>query len=337
MSTTPEDAQILKDSFERVNEELSKAIVGQHGIIKNLFVCLLCNGHALLEGVPGLGKTLLVKSLSEIMDLKYSRIQFTPDLMPADILGTNMVKEDERGGRYFEFFKGPIFGQLILADEINRASPKTQSALLEAMQEERVTVFGTQYALEPPFMVLATQNPIEMEGTYPLPEAQIDRFFFKLKIDFPGHEDLRQIIDKTTQEEQAALQQILSAEPILKMRTLVRQVPIAEHVKNYAIRLVLATHPHDAYATELVKKYVQFGASPRGVQGLVMAGKAFALLDGRYNVSRDDIRAVAKQTLRHRLVLNIKGEAEGLDTDTIITEIIAAMPEKKIVFGKVVD
>ncbi len=337
MSTTHADAQILEDSFDRISEELSKTIVGQHAIVKNLFVCLLCKGHALLEGVPGLGKTLLVKSLSEILELKYSRIQFTPDLMPADILGTNMVKEDERGGRYFEFFKGPIFGQLILADEINRASPKTQSALLEAMQEERVTIFGTQYALEPPFMVLATQNPIEMEGTYPLPEAQIDRFFFKLKIDFPGHEELRQIIDKTTQEEPDELQHILSAESILNMRKLVRQVPIAEHVKNYAIRLLLATHPHDKFATESVKKYVMFGASPRGVQGLVMAGKALALLDGRYNVSRGDVRAVAKPAFRHRLVLNIKGEAEGLDPDRIIEEIIGSMPEKKIVFGKVVD
>lgn len=337
MSSTHEDAQILKDSFDQISEELSKTIVGQHAIIKNLFVCLLCEGHALLEGVPGLGKTLLVKSLSDILELKYSRIQFTPDLMPADILGTNMVKEDEQGGRYFEFFKGPIFGQLILADEINRASPKTQSALLEAMQEERVTIFGTQYELEPPFMVLATQNPIEMEGTYPLPEAQIDRFFFKLKIDFPGHEELRQIVDKTTQEEQAGLQHILTSESILKMRKLVRQVPVAEHVKNYAIRIVLATHPKDKYATESVKNYVMFGASPRGAQSLVMAGKALALLDGRYNVSRDDIRAIARPALRHRMVLNIKGEAEGLDTDRVIEEIINSMPAKKIVFGKVID
>ena len=337
MSATVEETHILKESFDQISAELSKSIVGQQAIIKNLFVCLLCEGHALLEGVPGLGKTLLVKSLSEILELKYSRIQFTPDLMPADILGTNMVKEDERGGRYFEFFKGPIFGQLILADEINRASPKTQSALLEAMQEERVTVFGTQYALEPPFMVLATQNPIEMEGTYPLPEAQIDRFFFKLKIDFPDHEDLRQIIDKTTQEDQAELQHVLSAESILNMRKLVRQVPVAEHVKNYAIRMLLATHPKDKYATESVKKYVMFGASPRGVQTLVLAGKAYALMDGRYNVSRSDIRAIAKPALRHRLVLNIKGEAEGLDPDRVIEEIITGMPEKKIVFGKVVD
>lgn len=337
MENLNENAEAIKRSFDQINGELSKSIVGQQAVINNLFICLLCGGHALIEGVPGLGKTLLVKSLSEILELKYSRIQFTPDLMPADILGTNMVKEDETGNRYFEFYKGPIFGQLILADEINRASPKTQSALLEAMQEERVTVFGTQYALEPPFMVLATQNPIEMEGTYLLPEAQIDRFFFKLKIEYPAHEELREIIDKTTQNYQPDLQHILQADSILNMRELVRQVPIAEHVKNYAIRIVLATHPDDKFATETVRKYVMFGASPRGVQALVLAGKTSALLDGRYNVSRDDIQSIAKPALRHRLVLNIKGEAEGIDTDDIIEEILDSLPKRKILFGKLVE
>ena len=335
MNNSEQKAEFIKETYDRINNELAKVIVGQKLVIQHLFICLLCGGHALIEGVPGLGKTLLVKSLSKILDLKYSRIQFTPDLMPADILGTNIVKEDEKGNRYFEFYKGPIFGQLILADEINRASPKTQSALLEAMQEERITVFGSEYALKPPFMVLATQNPIEMEGTYPLPEAQIDRFFFKLKIAYPEHDELREIIDKTTQEYHPNLQQILQADAILEMRELVKQVPIAEHVKNYVIRLVLATHPDKAVAIEDVKKYVLFGASPRGVQSLVLAGKVSALLDGRYNVSRDDIRAVARPALRHRVVLNIKGEAEGIDEDELITEILNSIPEKVSYPGKV--
>ena len=335
MNNSEKKAESVKETFDHINNELAKVIVGQKLVIQHLFICLLCGGHALIEGVPGLGKTLLVKSLSKILDLKYSRIQFTPDLMPADILGTNIVKEDEKGNRYFEFYKGPIFGQLILADEINRASPKTQSALLEAMQEERITVFGTEYALKPPFMVLATQNPIEMEGTYPLPEAQIDRFFFKLKITYPEHDELREIIDKTTQEYHPDLQQILQADAILEMRELVKQVPIAEHVKNYVIRLVLATHPDKAVAIETVKKYVLFGASPRGVQSLVLAGKVSALLDGRYNVSRDDIRAVAGPALRHRVVLNIKGEAEGIDEDELIAEILNSIPEKVSYPGKV--
>lgn len=318
----------IKQNFDLIDNELSKIIVGQKPLTRHLFICLLCNGHALIEGVPGLGKTLVVKSLSQILDLKYSRIQFTPDLMPADILGTNIVKEDADGNKFFEFYRGPIFGQLILADEINRASPKTQSALLEAMQEEKITVFGTEYQLNPPFMVLATQNPIEMEGTYPLPEAQIDRFFFKLKIDYPTHEELREIIDKTTENYQPELRQIIHADTILDLRRLVRQTPIATHVKDYAIRLVLATHPASEMASATVKKYVMFGASPRGVQSLVLAGKVCALLDGRYNVSLDDIRAVATPALRHRIVLNIKGEAEGIDEDDIVKEIIASVPEK---------
>jgi MoxR-like ATPase len=309
-------------NFERLIDELSNIVVGQEFIIQYLFISLLCGGHVLLEGVPGLGKTLIVRSLSKILDLKYSRIQFTPDLMPADILGTNMVKEDEKGGRYFEFFKGPVFGQLVLADEINRASPKTQSALLEAMQEENVTVFGTAYPLKPPFQVIATQNPIEMEGTYPLPEAQIDRFIFKLKIDYPTRDQLHAIIDKTTQDEQPVLKQVLDADSILEMKSLVKNVPIATHVKDYAIRLGLASHPHNKFATERTKKYVLYGASPRGVQSLVMAGKVLALIDGRYNVAVDDIRAVAKPALRHRIVLNIKGETEGIDEDDIIEEIL---------------
>jgi MoxR-like ATPase len=317
-----EEAQAVKKNFEMVAAELAKIIVGQQILIKHLFIGLLCGGHALLEGVPGLGKTLIVRSLSKILDLKYSRIQFTPDLMPADILGTNLVKEEATGSRYFEFYKGPIFGQLILADEINRASPKTQSALLEAMQEEKVTVFGAQYHLEPPFMVLATQNPIEMEGTYPLPEAQIDRFFFKLKISYPDRNELRQILDKTTEDYQYQLKRVVGADSIIRMKSLVRKVPIATHVKDYAIRLVMASHPDHAQATEGIRKYVLCGASPRALQSLVLAGKVSALIDGRYNVSLEDIRNVAKPALRHRIALNIRGETEGLDADDLVEEIL---------------
>ena len=311
----------IRSNFDTVIRELSKIIVGQEALIKHLFICLLCGSHALIEGVPGLGKTLIVRSLSKILDLKYSRIQFTPDLMPADILGTNIVKEDSNGSRYFEFYKGPIFGQLILADEINRASPKTQSALLEAMQEDKVTVFGTQYPLKPPFMVLATQNPIEMEGTYPLPEAQLDRFFFKLKISYPDHQGLQKIIDKTTEDYQYELKRVLGADAILEMKSIVKLVPIATHVKDYAIRLALASHPNNANASEQTKEYVLFGASPRGVQSLILAGKVSALLDGRYNVSIEDVNEVAKPALRHRIVLNVRGETEGIDMDDIIDEI----------------
>lgn len=313
----------IRKNFDLIVKELAKTIVGQEALIKNLFICLLCGGHALIEGVPGLGKTLLVRSLSEILDLRYSRIQFTPDLMPADILGTNIVKEDGHGNRFFEFYKGPIFGQLILADEINRASPKTQSALLEAMQEGNVTVFGSRYRLKPPFMVLATQNPIEMEGTYPLPEAQIDRFFFKLKLEYPGPDELQQILEKTTEDYQYELNRIVGAESILEMKSLVKQVPVANHVKDFATRLVLASHPTNQQATDRIKEYVLFGASPRGLQSLILAGKVSALIDQRYNVSREDINTIAKPALRHRLALNIRGETEGVDTDELIEEIIA--------------
>ena len=318
-----EKIDTIQRNYARIINELAKIIVGQDVLIKHLFTCLLCGGHALIEGVPGLGKTLIVRSLSKILDLKYSRIQFTPDLMPADILGTNIVKEDDKGSRYFEFYKGPIFGQLILADEINRASPKTQSALLEAMQEEKVTVFGTKYHLEPPFMVLATQNPIEMEGTYPLPEAQVDRFFFKLKINYPDQDQLQEIIAKTTEDYQYELKGVIGVDSILEMKSLVKQVPIASHVKDYAIRLVLASHPGNRHATEQIKEYVLFGASPRGVQSLILAAKVSALIDGRYNVSIEDIKDVAKPALRHRIALNIRGETEGVDTDDIIGEILS--------------
>jgi len=317
-----EEVESIRKNFGLIANELAKIIVGQEILIKHLFICLLCGGHALIEGVPGLGKTLIVRSLSKILDLKYSRIQFTPDLMPADILGTNIVKEDGRGSRYFEFYKGPIFGQLILADEINRASPKTQSALLEAMQEGKVTVFGSQYNLEPPFMVLATQNPIEMEGTYPLPEAQIDRFFFKLKIDYPNQEELQKIIDKTTEDYHYELNRVIGADAILKMKSLVKKVPVASHIKAFTTRLVLASHPENEHATHRIKEYVLLGASPRGVQSLILAGKVSALIDGRYNVSLEDVKNIAKPALRHRLALNIRGETEGVDVDELVEEIL---------------
>jgi MoxR-like ATPase len=317
-----EEAEATRENFNQIADELSKIIVGQKTLIKHLFICLLCGGHALIEGVPGLGKTLIVRSLSKILNLEYSRIQFTPDLMPADILGTNMVKEDGKGNRFFEFYKGPIFGQLILADEINRASPKTQSALLEAMQEGKITVFGSQYILDPPFMVLATQNPIEMEGTYPLPEAQIDRFFFKLKINYPNQDELQKILDKTTEDYRYKLNRVVGADTILKMKSLVKKVPVASHVKDFAIRLVLATHPANDYATGKIKEYILYGASPRGVQSLILAGKVCALINGRYNVSLDDIKAVAAPALRHRMALNIRGETEGVDTDELVDGIL---------------
>jgi MoxR-like ATPase len=318
-----EEVESIRKNFGLIVKELAKVIVGQEILIKHLFICLLCGGHALIEGVPGLGKTLIVRSLSKILDLKYSRIQFTPDLMPADILGTNIVKEDGKGSRYFEFYKGPIFGQLILADEINRASPKTQSALLEAMQEGKVTVFGSQYNLEPPFMVLATQNPIEMEGTYPLPEAQIDRFFFKLRINYPNQDELRKILDKTTEDYHYEFNRVIGANSILKMKSLVKKVPVASHVKDFTTRLVLASHPDNELATDRIKEYVLFGASPRGVQSLILAGKVSALLDGRYNVSLEDIQDVAKPALRHRMALNIRGETEGVDADELVDEILS--------------
>jgi MoxR-like ATPase len=326
--TIDERAELVKTSFDRIKTELAKVIVGQVELINHIYVCLLCGGHALIEGVPGLGKTLLVKSLGKVVNLNYSRIQFTPDLMPADILGTNIVNQDEKGNRYFEFYQGPIFGQVILADEINRATPKTQSALLEAMQEEAVTIFGKKYQLDPPFIVLATQNPLEMEGTYPLPEAQIDRFFFKLKIDYPSVEQISEIMDKTTEDYQPNLNQTVDAQTLLEMKSIVREVPIASHVKDYAIRLVLSTHPDKGTRIKAVQDFVRYGASPRGVQSLILASKVMALLSGRYHVSLDDIRAIAKPSLRHRIILNLRGEAEGIDADHIINDLLAGVPQK---------
>ncbi len=321
------EIDIVKATFDGLLQEVGKTIVGYETIIKQVFTCLLCGGHALIEGVPGLGKTKLVKSLAESLGLKYSRIQFTPDLMPADIIGTNIVSEKEVGQRSFEFFKGPIFGQIVLADEINRATPKTQSALLEAMQEGRVTVFGKEYKLDLPFIVLATQNPIEMEGTYPLPEAQIDRFLFKLKLEFPGKSELLEILEKTTEDVPRESSVITNADRLLQMMPLVKQVPIASNLKDYVARLILASHNSENNRVKMVREYVRYGASPRGAQALVLAAKVIALLKGRYNVAFEDIKEVAVPALRHRIILNLKGEVEGVDPDDIVMNILGTTSE----------
>jgi MoxR-like ATPase len=322
-----EQAGAIREDLHRLIREIEKVIVGHRDVIEGILISLLCGGHVLLEGVPGLGKTLLVKSLGRVLNLQFSRIQFTPDLMPADIIGTNVVMEDESGRKHFEFQRGPIFAQIILADEINRATPKTQSALLEAMQEQSVTVAGIAHRLAPPFIVLATQNPIEMEGTYPLPEAQLDRFFLKLNVTYPSIQQLEEIVDRTTQHDPADLQNILEGERIGEMKEFVRSIPVATHVKNYAARLVLATHPDSPYAPDLAKRYVLYGSSPRGAQSLVLSGKMKALLDGRYNVSFEDIRAIAIASLRHRIILNFEGAAAGVEPASIVAEILEKTPE----------
>lgn len=319
--------QDFTDVVDRIKKEISKVIVGYDEIINFTIISLLSGGHVLLEGVPGIGKTLLVRTLSEILDLKFSRIQFTPDLMPADITGTNIILEDENGRKYFKFQEGPIFANIILADEINRATPKTQSALLEAMQEGSVTSGGIIYNLPKPFFVMATQNPIEMEGTYPLPEAQLDRFFFKLILTPPSQEELLEIIERTTNVETPKVNKVADGETIEELKKIVRSVPVPMAVKEYAVKIVLATHPESAYAPEKVKKYVRYGASPRGAQALILGGKALALIEGRSNVSFKNIKKVAVPALRHRIILSFEGEAEGITTDEIIEDILEKVKE----------
>ena len=323
---TEEQIQTFRQAHAALRAELGKVIVGQDAVVEGTLIALFAGGHVLLEGVPGLGKTLLVRTLGEVLDLSFSRIQFTPDLMPADILGTNIVMEVPGGRREFQFQRGPIFAHLVLADEINRATPKTQSALLEAMQEHQVTAGGELRKLVEPFFVMATQNPIDQEGTYPLPEAQLDRFFFKILVGYPTADELSQVLSRTTTGARPEVERVLTREALLELMKLVREVPVASHVKDYAVRLVLATHPKTETAAPIASQYLRFGSSPRGGQTLLLAGKVRALTEGRFNVSFDDIEAVVATALRHRLILNFEAEAEGITTDHIIGQILRDVP-----------
>jgi MoxR-like ATPase len=327
-TSMPERADEFRKAYRRVKDEIGKAIVGHHEIVDGVLTCLFVGGHALLEGVPGLGKTMLVRTLSQVLELKFNRIQFTPDLMPSDIIGTNLITETEGGKRVFNFQKGPIFAQIVLADEINRATPKTQSALLEAMQERQVTAGGSIHKLEEPFFVMATQNPIEQEGTYPLPEAQLDRFFFKLVVNYSTREEMATILDRTTRNEWPQPGKVMAGAEVEQWQKLIREVLVAAPVQDYAIRLVMATHPQGEFATAQTNRLIRCGASPRGAQTLVLAGKVRALLDGRYNVSFEDIRKVYLQSLRHRLVLNFEAQAENISTDEVLASILNEVKEK---------
>ena len=323
---TEEQIQAFRQTYTALRSEIGKVIVGNDEIVEGTLIAIFAGGHVLLEGVPGLGKTLLVRTLSEVLDLSFNRVQFTPDLMPADILGTNLVVENPDGRREFQFQRGPIFAHLILADEINRATPKTQSALLEAMQEKQVTAAGEMRRLAEPFFVLATQNPIDQEGTYPLPEAQLDRFFFKLLVGYPSAAELTEVLNRTTESARAQPGKVVDGAGLLELQTLVREVPVASHVKDYAVRLVLATHPKTETAAPISSQYLRFGSSPRGGQTLILAGKVRALTQGRFNVSFDDIQAVAAAALRHRLIVNFEAEAEGVTTDHIIGQVLKDVP-----------
>jgi len=312
----------FREAFERLRTEMGKILVGQEGVIRSVLTAFFAEGHALLEGAPGLGKTAIVRTLAAAAGLRFSRIQFTPDLMPSDIIGTNLIIEDQHGTKRFQFEPGPIFANIILADEVNRATPKTQSALLEAMQERHVTVAGQQHRMPRPFLVLATQNPIEMEGTYPLPEAQLDRFLLKLNVQYPGADELHEILNRTTREHFPVISTV-PLESLESLRELVRAVPVVREIEARAVQLVLATHPERSEAVPLARKFVRYGASPRGAQALVLCAKVSALLDGRYHVAKEDIDMWALPALRHRLIINFEGEAEGITAERVVAEALA--------------
>src|SRR4051794_29672442 len=321
-------AEEFRTRYHAVREQIGRVIVGHDEIVHGVLTCLFVGGHCLLEGVPGLGKTLLVRTLAKTLDLQFSRIQFTPDLMPADILGTNMVMETPEGKRFFEFQRGPIFTQICLADEINRATPKTQSAMLETMQEGSITVAGNHFQLQKPFFVMATQNPIEQEGTYPLPEAQLDRFFFKLVVGYSSRNELATVIDRTTRGEIIEPNKVMDGVEILQWQQLIREVILAKHVQDYVVRLTLATHPEGPYSLPITNQYLRWGSSPRGAQTLALAAKIRALLEGRYNVSFEDVRRVYLPAMRHRILLNFEAQAENIPSDVVLTQILKEVKEK---------
>ncbi|MCA9907812.1 MAG: MoxR family ATPase [Anaerolineae bacterium] len=329
MSASAEmNLETFSQTAQAIEAEVRRVIVGQQDVVRSVLICIIAGRHALLEGVPGLGKTMLIRTLADALDLKFARIQFTPDLMPADITGTDILEETEEGRRVFRFQAGPVFANLILADEINRATPKTQSALLEAMQEHTVTVANRSYTLEPPFFVLATQNPIEQEGTYPLPEAQLDRFMFKVNVGFPNVRDIVHILERTTGADVANASKVTGGATLLQMGALALNTPVATHLTEYVARLIVATHPESDDSPPLVRQYVRYGASPRGAQALILGGKINALLEGRFNVSFEDINAIAANALRHRLVLNFEAVAEGINADAVINDVLQALPVK---------
>jgi MoxR-like ATPase len=334
MADIQQEAAAFRADYETVLSEIAKVMVGQVPVVEGVLTSLFAGGNVLLEGVPGLGKTMLIRTLGEVLDLPFSRIQFTPDLMPADIIGTNIVQEDAQTGRRdFVFVRGPLFSNLVLADEINRATPKTQSAMLEAMQEKRITAAGTTHELDKPFFVMATQNPLEMEGTYPLPEAQLDRFLFKIMVPFPSREELVEILNRTTTADVPTASKVMNRERLLHWMRFVRSIVIAPHVQDYAVRVILATHPDSPHATEMVRRFVRYGASPRGAQGLILGGKIKALRAERYNVAFADIAAVASMVLRHRMILNFEGEAEGVTTDAVVEDILKHVPREGVAAG----